>query len=153
MTKPSFIQFIGFLLHRCIICVDSFFKVCISPYLFITVNFNMKQTSECCSCRWGEPMSLNCDYHWAYCSPLSSFMWIESSDGMILIGEIEELAEKPVPVWRSPTISSSSYFWLFRFRPFLTLHAVICCDLESSLLSEVGGLRKQELSGEHHPRR
>jgi hypothetical protein len=57
-----------------------------------------KFCASCCSCRWGETMSLNCGNQRAYCSSPRWYMSMESHDAMILTGKIEELGEKPVPV-------------------------------------------------------
>jgi hypothetical protein len=53
---------------------------------------------KCCSCRWGETVSLNCDHQRTCCLPPRFYMNMESHHGMILTGKTEELGEKPVPV-------------------------------------------------------
>jgi hypothetical protein len=51
----------------------------------------------CCSCRWGEAMSLNCGHQWAYYSYLRQKMKVESHGGMVLTGEIRSTRRETCP--------------------------------------------------------
>jgi hypothetical protein len=47
VTKPSFTQFTGFIFHVTVAWEKCAVQVYISASIFITVNENTKQTSEC----------------------------------------------------------------------------------------------------------
>jgi hypothetical protein len=57
----------------------------------------------CCSCRWGETMSLNCGHQRAYCSsPRLIWVWRATVE-WCWQGKTRELGNKPVPVPLCPT--------------------------------------------------
>jgi hypothetical protein len=53
---------------------------------FIFRYSHTKSCKSCCSCRWGETMSLNCGHQQTYCSS-PRYMSLESHGGMILTEE------------------------------------------------------------------
>jgi hypothetical protein len=64
--------------------------------------------SYCCSCRWGETISLNCGHQRAYCSSSRWYMSMESHDGMTLTGENRRSLRKADP---SAALSTTNLTW------------------------------------------
>jgi hypothetical protein len=54
-------------------------------------------STNCCSCRWGETVSLNCDHQQAYCSSPRWYMSMESHGGMIMTGGNRTTRRKTCP--------------------------------------------------------
>jgi hypothetical protein len=62
----------------------------------------------CCSCLWGETMSLNCGHQHAYCSSSRWCMSTENHGWMILTGENQRTRRKTCP---SATLSTTNPTW------------------------------------------
>jgi hypothetical protein len=60
---------------------------------------------SCCSCRWGETMSVNCGHKRAYCSSLRCYMRMENHGGIILTEERRRTLRKTCP---SDTLSTTN---------------------------------------------
>jgi hypothetical protein len=59
--------------------------------------------TSCCSCRWGETMSLNCSHQRTYCSSPGDTWGLKLKVEWYWHGKTEELGENPVPVPLCPT--------------------------------------------------
>jgi hypothetical protein len=65
-------------------------------------------STQSCSCRWVETMSLNCGQQWAYSLSPRWYMSMESHGGMILTGENRRTRRKTCP---SATFSTTNPTW------------------------------------------
>jgi hypothetical protein len=65
------------------------------------------QTLPCCSCRWGETMSLNCGHQRAYCSSQRWYIHMEP-DRMTVNSESRRTRRKTCP---SATLSTADLTW------------------------------------------
>jgi hypothetical protein len=68
--------------------------------------FSLRKT--CCSCRWGETMSLNCSHHRAYCSSPSWYITMDRHGGKILTGENRRTWRK---ICTSATLFTTNPTW------------------------------------------
>jgi hypothetical protein len=66
----------------------------------------LRTSSVCCSCRWGQTVSLNSCHQRAYCS--SPRWYMESHGGMILTGENRRSRSKTCPI---ATLSTKNPTW------------------------------------------
>jgi hypothetical protein len=60
---------------------------------------------RCCSCRWGETVTLNCGHQRAYCSSSRWYMSMKSLGRMVLTGENRRTRRKTCP---STTLSTTN---------------------------------------------